>query len=40
MLSIYAFMGVMMLLGIVNKNAIMQINFAVAAERLEMKSPA
>ena len=29
----------MMLLGIVKKNAIMQIDFAVAAERTEMKSP-
>jgi HAE1 family hydrophobic/amphiphilic exporter-1 len=37
-LSIYAFVGLIMLVGIVKKNAIMQIDFAVAMER-EGKSP-
>ncbi len=39
-LSIYAFVGMMMLIGIVKKNAIMQIDFALAAEREHGKSPA
>src|SRR3979411_1875858 len=37
--SIYAFVGLIMLVGIVKKNAIMQIDFAVEAERKEGKSP-
>ena len=38
-LSVYAFVGVIMLIGLVKKNAIMMIDFAVAAERDEGKSP-
>jgi HAE1 family hydrophobic/amphiphilic exporter-1 len=38
-LSIYAFVGIIMLIGIVKKNAIMMIDFALAAERGEGKSP-
>ena len=38
-LSIYAFVGVIMLIGLVKKNAIMMIDFALDAERLEGKSP-
>ncbi|MBM4145321.1 MAG: efflux RND transporter permease subunit [Nitrospira sp.] len=38
-LNIYAFVGVIMLLGIVKKNAIMMIDFALTAQRKEGKSP-
>jgi HAE1 family hydrophobic/amphiphilic exporter-1 len=38
-LSVYAFVGVIMLIGLVKKNAIMMIDFAVAAEREHGKSP-
>ena len=38
-LSINAFVGLIMLIGIVKKNAIMQIDFALEAERKEHKSP-
>jgi hydrophobic/amphiphilic exporter-1 (mainly G- bacteria), HAE1 family len=39
-LSIYAFVGIIMLIGIVKKNAIMMIDFALEAQRTEGKSPA
>ena len=38
-LSIYAFVGIIMLIGLVKKNAIMMIDFALDAERDEGKSP-
>jgi HAE1 family hydrophobic/amphiphilic exporter-1 len=37
-LSIYAYVGIIMLVGIVKKNAIMMIDFAIEAERSEGKS--
>jgi HAE1 family hydrophobic/amphiphilic exporter-1 len=39
-LNIYAFVGVIMLIGIVKKNAIMMIDFALEAQRAEGKAPA
>jgi HAE1 family hydrophobic/amphiphilic exporter-1 len=38
-LNIYAFVGIIMLVGIVKKNAIMMIDFALAAERSQGLSP-
>jgi len=38
-LGIYAFVGVIMLVGLVKKNAIMMIDFALDAERTEGKGP-
>ena len=38
-LNIYSFVGLIMLIGIVKKNAIMQIDFALTAEREEGKTP-
>jgi HAE1 family hydrophobic/amphiphilic exporter-1 len=38
-LNMYAFVGIIMLVGIVKKNAIMMIDFAIEARRKEEKSP-
>ena len=38
-LDVYAFVGIVLLIGIVKKNAIMMIDFALEAERNEHKSP-
>ncbi|MFN8652043.1 MAG: efflux RND transporter permease subunit [Gemmatimonadales bacterium] len=38
-LSVYAFVGIIMLVGLVKKNAIMMLDFAIEAERNEGKSP-
>jgi Cu/Ag efflux pump CusA len=39
-LDIYGFVGIIMLIGIVKKNAIMMIDFALEAQRKDGKSPA
>jgi HAE1 family hydrophobic/amphiphilic exporter-1 len=39
-LDLFAFVGVIMLVGLVKKNAIMMIDFALDAQRTEGKSPA
>ena len=38
-LTLIAFIGIILLIGIVKKNAIMMIDFALEAERHEGKSP-
>jgi len=38
-LSVIALIGIILLIGLVKKNAIMMIDFALAAERIERKSP-
>jgi hydrophobic/amphiphilic exporter-1 (mainly G- bacteria), HAE1 family len=39
-LSVYAFVGIILLVGLVKKNAIMMVDFAIEAERTENLSPA
>jgi HAE1 family hydrophobic/amphiphilic exporter-1 len=39
-LNLYAFVGVIMLVGLVKKNGIMMVDFAIEAQRKERKSPA
>ena len=39
-LDVYGFVGIIMLIGIVKKNAIMMIDFAIAAERRDHLTPA
>jgi HAE1 family hydrophobic/amphiphilic exporter-1 len=39
-LSVYAFVGIILLVGLVKKNAIMMVDFAIEAEKNEGKSPA
>jgi HAE1 family hydrophobic/amphiphilic exporter-1 len=38
-LSIYAFVGIVMLVGLVKKNGIMMVDFAIEAQKIEGKSP-
>ncbi|HMD36805.1 MAG TPA: efflux RND transporter permease subunit, partial [Vicinamibacterales bacterium] len=38
-LSLYAFVGIVMLVGLVKKNGIMMVDFAVEAQRVHGKSP-